>query len=213
MNILCYGDSNTWGYVPNCHGYAKDAVAQRYAAPDCWWYPLTEIDHALKINGLCGRSIAHENPWLANRNASATIGEDLRHYPNLDLMIVQLGTNDCKSMYHDSPATITKNLDRLLKMIRQQTAAQIMLISPAQINENTPITQKYYQGAQSKTIALDRSYQDLAARHNLLFVSGLALSVGEDGEHLTKQGHRQLGQMVIAKVKDINKDYTPELGR
>ena len=212
MNILCYGDSNTWGYVPNRNGYAKDAVEQRYAPQDCWWYPLQK-DNALQINGLCGRAIAHENPWLPHRNASATISEELSHYPNLDLMIVQLGTNDCKSVYHDSPTTIAANLAHLLKIIKQQTAAQIMLISPAQINENTPITQRYYQGAQHKTIALDRCYQNLAAQHDLLFVSGLAMAVGEDGEHLTKQGHHQLGKMILTQVESLNKDYAPELGR
>ena len=67
MRILCYGDSNTWGYIPNINGYSKDAVMKQYDSPDCWWYPLTENNEVI-IDGLCGRCIAHENKWLKNRN-------------------------------------------------------------------------------------------------------------------------------------------------
>ena len=42
MKILCYGDSNTWGYVPNINGYSKDAVMKQYDARDCWWFPLMQ---------------------------------------------------------------------------------------------------------------------------------------------------------------------------
>ena len=30
MNILCYGDSNTWGYIPNINGYSKNAIPRQY---------------------------------------------------------------------------------------------------------------------------------------------------------------------------------------
>ena len=30
MKILCYGDSNTWGYVPNINGYSKNATMHQY---------------------------------------------------------------------------------------------------------------------------------------------------------------------------------------
>ncbi len=30
IRILCYGDSNTWGYISNVNGYKKDAVIKQY---------------------------------------------------------------------------------------------------------------------------------------------------------------------------------------
>lgn len=106
MNILCYGDSNTWGYIPNINGYSKDAIMQQYYEKDCWWYILKKHNEVI-INGLCGRCIAHENRWLKNRNASTTIRNEISQYSNLNLIIVQLGTNDCKSEHEDSPNVIT----------------------------------------------------------------------------------------------------------
>jgi len=113
MKILCYGDSNTWGYIPNINGYSKDAIMQQYEEQDCWWYPL-KSGNEVHIDGLCGRCIAHENKWLKNRNASSTLTYDLQPYNDLDLVIIQLGTNDCKGEYEDTPEQITGNLEKLL---------------------------------------------------------------------------------------------------
>lgn len=203
MRILCYGDSNTWGYVPNINGYSKDAVMKQYNEQDCWWYPLMQ-DHEVIVDGLCGRCISHENKWLKNRNASETILNDLTKYSDLDLVIVQLGTNDCKSEYGDSAFKITKNLEGLLKTIQTQTTAQILVVSPAIICEDNKITQKYYIGANSKSTELDDLYKHMAQKNNYMFVSGKDLELGEDGEHLTIKGHKSLGNAVSLLVKDFN---------
>lgn len=203
MNILCYGDSNTWGYVPNINGYSKDAIMQQYDEKDCWWYNLKKNNN-LQINGLCGRCIAHENRWLKNRNAMQTIKSDLKKYQNLDLVIVQLGTNDCKSEYGDSAIDITKNLQTLLRIIRTITKASITIISPAIIKENNKITMKYYIGAEKKSAELDKLFQALANKENYIFISGKTLELGEDGEHLTKLGHRQLSIQLQQKLTNLD---------
>lgn len=202
MNILCYGDSNTWGQIPNINGYSKNAVIQRYDERDCWWYPLKQGNN-LHINGVCGRCIANDSKWLPGRNSSATIMNDLSQYTQLDLVIVQLGTNDCKSEYGNSPNDITVNLNSLLRTIKQQTSAKILVISPARIIENNKITQKYYVGANEKSSRLDTLYKQLCKDKGFMFVSGLDLEVGEDGEHLTKLGHYHLATRVFSKVADF----------
>ena len=203
MKILCYGDSNTWGYIPNIDGYSKDAIMQQYDEKDCWWYNLKK-DNEVFIDGLCGRCIAHENKWLRNRNAFKTINDDLQKYNELDLIIIQLGTNDCKNECEDSALDITKNLEKLISHIRTLVAAEIVIISPAQIREDNKITKKYYIGAEAKSSDLDYYYSLLAQKLNCGFVSGLNLEVGEDGEHLTQQGHKKLGQKVALFVKELN---------
>ena len=205
MRILCYGDSNTWGYIPNINGYSKDAVMKKYNTQECWWYALMQGNEVF-VNGLCGRCIAHENKWLKNRNASSTVLDDLNNYKDLDLIIVQLGTNDCKSDYGDTAVEITQNLENLLKLIQNQTNAQIMIISPAIIKEDNRITQKYYIGAQAKSMELDSLYEDMAQMHNYCFLSGKDLEIGEDGEHLTKNGHKQLGILVSTFVKSLDNE-------
>lgn len=212
MRILCYGDSNTWGYVPNVNGYSKNAIMEQYNEKDCWWYGLKQ-DNELFVDGLCGRCIAHENRWLKNRNAMQTITQDLANYLNLDLIIVQLGTNDCKSEYDETPEQIAKNIANLLAEIEKVSDAKIAIISPAIIREDTKITQKFYVGAENKSKKVDKLYKKLAQENNYIFISGADLEVGEDGEHLTKLGHKQLAQKVLNEVELIkyNKTFTNEL--
>ena len=195
MNILCYGDSNTWGYIPDLKGYSKFAIAKKYNDDECWWYKLTE-NHSVLIDGLCGRCINNENPWLPNRNAMHTIMQDLKKYRNIDIVIIQLGTNDCKNSYDNTPQQITQNLSQLAEIIRNELSAYIIIISPAIIKENNSITQKYYIGAEKKSQELDELYRELADHNDYLFVSGKDLKIGLDGEHLTKIGHQELGNKV-----------------
>ncbi|MBE5757952.1 MAG: hypothetical protein E7345_03370 [Clostridiales bacterium] len=205
MKILCYGDSNTWAQVPNIDGYSKDAIIEKYADEDSWWYPLKEFAEVY-VNGLPGRCISHENKWLKGRNASETIYDDLKDYNNLDLVIIQLGTNDCKNMYGDSAEDICNNLNNFALTVRDVTHANIMIISPAIIRENNKITKRFYIGGEEKSTKLDSLYHDMATTNNLLFVSGKDLELGEDGEHLTKDGHIKLGQQVSAICKKLSID-------
>lgn len=209
MKILCYGDSNTWGYIPNVNGYSKTAIAQQYNKQDCWWYPLTQ-QNELFINGLCGRCIAHENKWLENRNAFITIEKDFEKYNNIDLIILQLGTNDCKCQYDEPAEEIAKNFQNLINKIKSISNAHFMIISPAQIKEDTAITQKYYKGANKKSIQLNNLYEKIANKNGFIFVSGLDLDIGEDGEHLTLLGHKQLSQKVIKAFIEYEQNLTKE---
>lgn len=85
-----------------------------------------------------------------------------------------------------------------------------MIISPSKIVETNKITQKYYKGAQKKSIELDSCFKHLAQQRDFLFVSGLDLEIGEDGEHLTKLGHKQLGLQVLSTIKGLNNELEIE---
>lgn len=201
MKIMCYGDSNTWGYIPNINGYSKNAIMQQYKECECWWYDLMQ-QHEVIINGLCGRCIAHENRWLRNRNANQTIYDDLQEHCHLDLIILQLGTNDCKTEYNDSAKDIVNNLENLIAKIKP-LAENIAIICPPTIYEDSPITSKYYVGAQSKSKQLNKLYKNLAEKNNLVFISGTDLDIGEDGEHLSTYGHQQLKSRVNEAVTNL----------
>ncbi len=205
MKILVYGDSNTWGYVPNVNGYSKDC--KQYPAEHIWWYPLTK-QYNVVVNALCGRAINNENKWLDGRNCTETIEKDLAKYENIDLIILQLGTNDCKVEYNLTPKYIIEDLENLIDKISKVSPAEILIISPPKILENNPHTQKYYLGATFKTRVLNTRYQKLANEKNIHFVSGLNAEVGEDGEHLSILGHEQLGKAVLEYVNTLQKEKT-----
>lgn len=204
MKIFIYGDSNTWGQIPNDRGYSKNAVQKRYKKEEIWWYPISQNNYVV-INGLPGRAVCNDSPWFDDRNATKTLDNDIPD-ERFDLAIVMLGTNDCKSEYGMPANLIADNLFTLIDRIKDKTAAKVLVVSPPQIASGTKVTNKYYVDGTSKSIALDYFYHMMAKEHAYPFVSGLSALVGEDGEHLTKEGHKQLGGQVLIKVDEIKKE-------
>ena len=90
MNVICFGDSNTYGYDPRSY------LGGRYAADSRW------VD-----------ILAEETGWTV-RN----LGENGREIPtsvpdfpaDTDLLIIMLGTNDL--LQGRSPEQAVKRLDR-----------------------------------------------------------------------------------------------------
>ena len=79
MRILCFGDSNTYGYDPR--GFFGD----RYGAEDRWVDLLVkQTGHECINAGANGQEIPH-NPYA--------IGLLAEHAP-VDIFLVMLGTND-----------------------------------------------------------------------------------------------------------------------
>lgn len=209
MKIFIYGDSNTYGWVPNLDGYSKNAVNQQYKQTDIWWYPLLQENEVI-VDGLPGRAISNDNPWLDNRNASKTIEQDIEQI-SADVVIFQLGTNDCKSQYNLSAKEISKSMQKLAQKTKNLLQyPQIAIISPAKIIEGNKITDKYYNGAENKSTELDCCYKNMCKEHGFIFISGLNLQTGEDGEHLTKLAHKQLSQKVLLEINKIKQKSDTE---
>ena len=87
--ILCFGDSNTWGYTPG--------TGVRYA-PDVRWtgvmaQVLGENYHIIE-DGLNGRTTSFDFPWSECRNGQSALPYALLSNKPLDLLILALGIND-----------------------------------------------------------------------------------------------------------------------
>lgn len=203
VKILIYGDSNTWGQVPDVNGYSKDAIIKRYPLTKIWWYELSKSREVI-VNGLSGRAINNDNPWLDGRNAMKTLKNDLEDVNNIDLLIIQLGTNDCKSRYNLTEDEITLQMRQLIHELKKILDCEVILLSPALIKEGNRITDKFYRGGEDKSRKLTASYSKLADELNIGFVSALECQIGEDGEHLTEEGHKMLSKKVLSF---INKRY------
>ena len=205
MKIFIYGDSNTWGYMPNLKTYSRDCGASQYPEEKMWWYPLKDGNEVI-VNGLPGRSISEESPYMTGRKALNSIEDDLKGLSDVDLVIVQLGTNDCKSRYGLSAEDITSNLEKLLKKIEKR-CSNIMIISPACLPKGNVITDKHYIGGDVKTKELERCYMYLAKEYEYFFVSGFQAETGIDGEHLSEKGHEYLAKEVMKEFQIFLEDY------
>jgi lysophospholipase L1-like esterase len=94
QHILCFGDSNTWGYIPG--------TGERYDK-EIRWPALTQLllnnEFTLYEAGLSGRTINSDDASRDFRNGSKLLNLYLESCRPLDLVIIMLGTNELSSLY------------------------------------------------------------------------------------------------------------------
>ena len=127
--IVCFGDSNTWGYEPGSnHGrLPRDAR---------WPVRLQRAlgeDFEVIAEGLNGRTAAVESPVEDGRNALPYFLPCLRSHKPLDLVVIFLGTNDVELL---SDELVARSVGRLVKLARTSEtgpgfgAPEVLVVCP-----------------------------------------------------------------------------------
>lgn len=208
--VICFGDSNTHGYAAKTNG--------RYSETERWPGVLQELlgkDYAVKEEGLSGRTAVFDDPLFEGLSGLSYLYPCMMSHEPVDLLIVMLGTNDVKARFSACPANIAKGLERLItKAIRTKEAwrgePEVLVIAPPPIRkeyESTPIYGEMGADCAEKSEKLAGFYQELSARLNCAFldagsIPGLRMSE-PDYMHLSKEGHRILGEAVAREVERI----------
>ena len=208
--ILCYGDSNTFGYIPAGGG-------ARYPREVRWTALLQKAlgDRAEVISeGLPGRTTVYDRidaPW---KNGLPYLRPCLRSHEPLDMVVFMLGTNDCNIELGITAQESAAGLETLLTLAEEETLGrqgyipQFVIIVPAAIRtamEDGKCVYKIDKSSVEKSRALAPLYRQLAEKHRCLFLDGTdRFEVSEvDCEHLTEKGHRQLAEALYGLIKDI----------
>ena len=113
--ILCFGDSNTYGLIPG--------TTRRYDREARWTGILAEklYDKGYRIieEGLCGRTSVFDDATRDGRNGAKVLPMLLETHTPLDQVVLMLGTNDCKTYNHASADRIGKGIEKLIQQIRK----------------------------------------------------------------------------------------------
>ena len=135
--ILCYGDSNTFGYDP--------VTGDRYEPSIRWTGQLQTLlgsDYCIIEEGCNGRTTVFTDPKEPWKNGRNYLEACLNSHKPLDLVILMLGTNDLKTIYCASPAEVAAGAETLVRLIqtftaeKQGFAPKILLVSPIFIGED-----------------------------------------------------------------------------
>lgn len=205
-NILCFGDSNTYGLIAG----TKD----RYDEKIRWTGILAEKlkDRGCHIieEGLCGRTTIFDDPLRAGRRGTQLLPIILETHKPIDLIILMLGTNDCKIMNDATPQLIGLGIRRLISQIKQETPeAKVLLVSPIFLGDGV-WEEGYDPEFDEKSVRVSRQlpqvYRKIAEEENLYYLaaSDFAVPSEEDREHLDKEGHGRLAYAIYDKVLDIS---------
>ena len=205
--ILCYGDSNTWGYDPvNACRYGRDVrwpgVLQKELGRD--YYVIEE--------GLCGRTTVWDDPVEGYKNGLKQLTPILHSHCPLDLVVIMLGTNDLKNRFSVSALDIAWSIGRLVETIRKcetgytGPAPQVLVVCPAPLNSmpKSPFADILI-GGKEKSVALAGVMTDYCKENNIEMIdAGNVLSISDaDGLHFQETEHFKLGKAVATKVNDM----------
>lgn len=182
MKILCYGDSNTYGFDP------RDPFGGRYDAAARWPELLAAETGCTVVNaGMNGREIPRTFTAL-----QALCRQLEQETPTL--LTVMLGTNDV--LNGASPAEAAAAMGMFLSALRERfPALAILLIAPVPF-----AIPGYAQSEQSRQ--LSPLYRALAEESHLLFADAAAwdIPLGYDGVHFTEEGHRIFARRLAAQL-------------
>ena len=196
--VLCYGDSNTWGY----HAKEDNRFDWHTRYPGVLSRLLGEEYHVIE-DGLCGRTTQYESDieLYVNGKKAAELAAEV-HAP-LDYAVIMLGTNDCKDMYNASPEDIRKGIEGIAACFEQK-GAKILLIAPVPMRglEKSPFYHEFGIRAEEKSLLLAGIYAQLAHEKDWLYLDADEIIVtGEfDHIHLEAEAHGKLAEAVFRMI-------------
>ncbi|MBQ8974168.1 MAG: SGNH/GDSL hydrolase family protein [Oscillospiraceae bacterium] len=209
-NILCYGDSNTFGLSP-------DWVYGRFGrhAPDVRWTGrlallLGEQYHIIE-EGLNGRTTVFDDPTIEGRNGLTHLPVALESHMPLDCVVIMLGTNDTKPIFSASPIDIAAGLGRLIQCVlapfRYSVGGvpKVLVASPVPMKPGKLNPAEGNGGAIEKSRQLASAFEPVAKMFGCDFID-LALvteASDEDGVHLNVEAHKAIAEAIADKLKEM----------
>jgi len=191
--ILCFGDSNTYGYDPRSYlgGRLPETVR---------WTGLLNAgpDWDIRNAGQNGREIPH---------TAAAYGELdsllLRHAP-LDGLVVMLGTNDLFCMFDPGAEAIAARMALLLSHVLRHPAVvrdrtKVLLAAPPPVDLHGDTAERRLSGISAEW---GGHYGALAKRLGVFFADTGTWGIGFafDGVHFSEEGHRTFARHMAAAL-------------
>ena len=203
--ILCYGDSNTWGYNP---------ISQERHEYNNRWTTVLQCelgdDYLVIPEGLNGRTTVWEDPIELHKNGAAYLPPCLESHKPVDLVIIMLGTNDLKQRFSLPACDIAAGVGVLVDLVKKSdsgtggTAPGVLILIPPEVRKLTDFAE-IFAGSQKKSLAFPTAYQTMADERGVF-----CLNIGRDvrfsdadGIHFEPDQLRKLGNLTAVKVREL----------
>ena len=208
-NILCFGDSNTWGYNPFTH--------DRYDYQDRWTGIVQNLlgnEYRIIEEGLNGRTTVWPDPIEGYKSGREYLIPCMETHKPLDLVVIMLGTNDLKKRFSLSAFDIAAGVSCLVdeagksRCGKNGSAPQVLLISPIVVGDLTDSWLSDMFGGENASAVSRRfaeQYSRIAESYGCHFFDAalFAEPSPSDGIHLDREGHKKMGESVAEKVRSI----------
>ena len=214
-HLLVYGDSLTWGIVPN--------TRKRFPFDERWpgilENKLSELGLRVRLIENCvnGRRTVWEDPFKAGRNGLVGLAQCIEMHSPLALVILMLGTNDFQFSHpYNNAWSASQGIAVLVNEINKapiepgMPVPPILVVCPPPISSPQGVLAEKFYGAEQKCAGLANAYRgvcfDLGCH---FFDAGTVTSSSRvDGIHLDADQHLALGRAVANIVASILAETT-----
>ncbi len=207
LNILCYGDSNTYGLTTDWKGRLPRSVRW----PGRLQMLLGE-EHWVVEDGLIGRTCAIPDHHRYGRSAMDFLPVALECHAPLDYLILAFGTNDCKAEKVRTVQEAAQGMENLVRLAQRLAPdTRILIVAAAPLRAQVLTVDPDFDALSVEISAqLWREYQKIAERYGCLFLNAgdAAMTSDADGEHLDEQGHAALAEAVARILTEDMKGRT-----
>lgn len=189
--ILCFGDSNTWGYIPRS--------GKRYSENIRWTSLLQNLlgkDFKIIEQGCCNRTCFIDNPDGIEQTGYKILPKYLN--TDFDLIMLALGINDIQKFFNPSLDEIKTGLEQLINIVKSKyKKVKILIISPARLSnfvETEYFKNQFDETAIEKSKHFARIYEETAKDNDCLFFDwDKIVKVSDiDGLHFSPESHKKI---------------------
>lgn len=201
--ILCYGDSNTFGFNPEDYS--------RYGKNTRWTGVLqSNLGDKYKVinEGANNRNGFVTNPQGDLYSAQKHYPELISNSDNIDIIILAIGTNDLQFLYNANSDDFEHGLENLISISKNKTN-DIILIPPVILSDN--ILNGFFKTQFDKTSILKSQtvgeiYYKLAKIHNcrIFDINKFTKPSETDGLHYSKESHKLIADNLTEFILSEN---------
>ncbi len=227
VRVLCFGDSNTYGWIP----IAQGTPTTRYASDVRWTGVLQkELGDNYKIieEGLNGRT-AGLDEYANGLDDSITKDLNLNGRPHLlpilksqtplDVVVIMLGTNDTKYYFEQTPAQIAQSVKNLVEIVQKSSmkketewltyrAPKVLVVAPVPVQQGASegLNTLFTEQSDKVSRQLAPLYAQVAKETGAEFFDAATLvpvADGVDGIHLSPEAHNKMGKALAEKIRNM----------
>ncbi|MCW8908567.1 MAG: SGNH/GDSL hydrolase family protein [Sedimenticola sp.] len=208
QQILVYGDSLTWGIIPD----TRQRLPFERRWPGVLEQHLNRRGRQVRVieNCLNGRRTVWDDPFKPGRNGAEGLAQVIEMHSPLQLVILMLGSNDFQSTHDNNAWLSAQGSERLIRSIRQapiepgMPIPEILLVAPPRITAPKGVIAPKFEGAEHRCPGLSEALEAVAEALSTGFFDAnrVIASSSVDGIHLEEASHRILGEALAEELQN-----------
>ncbi len=200
--VLCFGDSNTYGFVPGkCTRYDKNTR---------WTGILQALcgsDFSIIEGGCNNRTAFVDNPAGAEQTGYKILPEYFtKNY--FDIVVLAIGINDLQLFFRPTLEEFEQGIEKLIKITKDLSPnAKIILVCPSKLDlagiKSGVFSFQFDEISVEKSYHLPQIYKKLAEKYacELVDLNEIVKVSPLDGLHFSAESHKTIAENLYKNLK------------